>query len=57
MKRNARTVETSIVLLLTYLLLFLVVATIAVIDHWFNEVKEAMDNNSIYNDYYNNDDM
>jgi len=40
-----------------YLLLFLVVATIAVIDDWFNEVKEAMDNNSIYNDYYNNDDM
>jgi hypothetical protein len=38
------------------LLLFLVIATIAVINDWFNEVKEAMDNNSIYNDYYNNDD-
>jgi len=39
------------------LLLFLVVTTIAVIDDLFNEVKEAMDNNSIYNDNYNNDDM
>lgn len=38
-------------------LLFLVVVIIDVIDDWFNEVKEAMDNNSIYNDYYNNDDM